>query len=70
MDATGLRTSVTTQVARMVDYETEFWVIADGMGLDRARAGCLLDTAVSWIGSGRGATCDPYALALSWIHRG
>ncbi|GLZ40163.1 hypothetical protein [Actinokineospora sp. NBRC 105648] len=62
-----LRQVVTARVAAMADYEDEFWAIADGCGVDRARAGHMLDIAVDWIGAGRAESADPYALALSWM---
>ncbi|MBM7775821.1 hypothetical protein JOD54_006025 [Actinokineospora baliensis] len=69
MDITGMRWAVAAEVTRMADYETGFWAIVDGMGVDRGRAGRMLDAAVDWIGAGRGATSDPYALVLSWMPR-
>ncbi|WP_018684596.1 hypothetical protein [Actinokineospora enzanensis] len=66
-EGAGLRRVVCEQVARMSDYEDEFWAIVDGVGCDRGRAGRMLDVAVHWIGAGRGGTTDPYALALSWL---
>ncbi|GAA2984911.1 hypothetical protein [Actinokineospora diospyrosa] len=69
MDTTGMRRTVTAEITRMADYETGFWAIVDGMGVDRGQAGRMLDAAVDWIGTGHGATSDPYALVLSWMPR-
>ncbi len=64
-----LRRAVAVRVAEMPRHEERFWEVVDGLPVDRGRAGRLLDVAVDWIGAGRGAVCDPYALALSWMPR-
>ncbi|WP_026424002.1 hypothetical protein [Actinokineospora inagensis] len=69
MDDCGIRRAVAGQVARMAEYETGFWAIVDGMGVDRRRAGRMLDAAVDMIDHGRTGTADPYALVLSWMPR-
>ena len=51
----------------MPAYEERFWAVVDGSGVDRARAGHMLDVAVDWIGAGHAPTSNPYALALSWM---
>ncbi|GAA3062014.1 hypothetical protein [Actinokineospora globicatena] len=67
MDTTGMHRVVAAEVTRMAEYETGFWAIVDGLGVDRGYAGRLLDAAVDRIGTGGGGTADPYALVLSWM---